>query len=234
MRFSLIVIALLVFRLTPYAQTVQQNSGWLLLLNNTKFSEKWGLYADMQLRSADKWANVRNLLVRPGITYYANSKNEITLGYLLNQTFLHNAAIADHTLSEHRIWEQYVYKQKISTLSIAHRFRLEQRFIERTGQEDLFAQRLRHFFRVILPLQKGKQSFSEGVFVALQNELLFNVQHKDQLNGRFFDQNRAYAAAGYRFNKHLDMELGYMNQAIKGLSANTMNSIAQLALYTKF
>ena len=189
---------------------------------------------DLQLRSADKWNNVRNLLIRPGITYYANSKNELTLGYALNQTYTHVDGPLDNVLSEHRIWEQYVYKQKVSTLSIAHRFRLEQRFIERTGQEDLFAQRLRYFFRVILPLRKGKQSFSEGVFVALQNEVLFNVQHKDQLNGRFFDQNRAYAAAGYRFNKHLDMELGYMNQAIKGLSANTMNSIAQLALYTKF
>ena len=234
MRFFKILAALIFIHLAANAQTQQQSSGWLLLLNNTKISEKWGVYADMQIRSSDKWENVRNFLFRPGVTYYANSKNEITLGYLLNQTFSNNIGSSDNMLTEHRIWEQYVYKHKISTISVAHRFRMEQRFIERYGKDDLFAQRLRYFFRFILPLAKGKQNFDKGVFAALQNELFFNVQSKDQLNGKFFDQNRAYVAGGYRFNKQLDIELGYMNQASKGLISNTANNILQFAVYTKF
>jgi len=234
MRFFSILAALLFIHLAAGAQTQHQSSGWLFLLNNTKISEKWGVYGDMQIRSSDKWENVRNFLFRPGVTYYANSKNEITLGYLLNQTFTRNIGSADNMLTEHRIWEQYVYKHKISTISVAHRFRMEQRFIERNGKDDLFAQRLRYFFRFILPLEKGKQNFDKGVFAALQNELFFNVQSKDQLNGKLFDQNRAYVAGGYRFNKHLDVELGYMNQASKGLISNASNNILQFAVYTKF
>ena len=234
MRFFKILAALIFIHLAANAQTQQQSSGWLLLLNNTKISEKWGVYADMQIRSSDKWENVRNFLFRPGVTYYANSKNEFTLGYLLNQTFTSNIGSSDNMLTEHRIWEQYVYKHKISTISVAHRFRMEQRFIERYGKDDLFAQRLRYFFRFILPLAKGKQNFDKGVFAALQNELFFNVQSKDQLNGKFFDQNRAYVAGGYRFNKQLDIELGYMNQASKGSFSNTANNILQFAVYTKF
>jgi hypothetical protein len=72
------------------------------------------------------------------------------------------------------------------------------------------------------------------MFAALQNELFFNVQNKKQLNGSLFDQNRAYLALGYRVSKSFDIEAGYLNQAIKGANANTVNNVAQLALYTRF
>jgi len=216
------------------AQTDQQNSGWLFLLNNTKISEKWGAYMDIQVRSADKYDHVRNLLFRPGITYYASDKHEITLGYLLNETFIRLPETSDYSLTEHRIWEQYVFKHKIKAISASHRFRLEQRFIERNNTDDLFAQRFRYFFRFLIPLEKGVIKFEKGLFLAIQNEIFLNIQHKDQLNGQLFDQNRAYAAAGYRFSKKLDIEAGYMNQSSKGITYNTANNIIQLAVYTKF
>jgi len=236
MRILIGLLSLILFlAASAHAQTVHQSSGWLFLLNNTKISNKWGVYTDVQVRSADKWAEVRNFLFRPGITYYANSKNELTLGYALIQTFPHVEGSRDNLLTEHRIWEQYVYKHKTARTIIAqHRFRLEQRFIERSGKDQLFAQRFRYFTRFIIPLEKGAKNFEEGFFVALQNELFFNVQHKDELNHKLFDQNRAYIAAGYRANKHLDIEAGYLNQAIKGLNNNTSNNVVQLALYTKF
>jgi len=233
---KLFLSLLLLFMVTAglHAQTQSQSSGWLFLLNNTKISEKWGMYADVQVRSADKWANVRNLLIRPGVTYYLNAKNEFTLGYLLNETFIHADGAPKNTLTEHRIWEQYLFKHKLGTVSASHRLRLEQRFIERNAPDNLFAQRFRYFFRFIIPLKKEAKNFERGVFVALQNELFFNVQHKNELNGKLFDQNRAYGALGYRFSKRLDVEAGYMNQSIKGATNNTANNIVQLALYTKF
>ena len=72
------------------------------------------------------------------------------------------------------------------------------------------------------------------MFVALQNEFFLNLQNKDELNGSTFDQNRAYLAVGYRFSKAFDVEAGYLNQAVKGASVNTMNNAVQLALYTRF
>lgn len=216
------------------AQTNQQTSGWLFLLNNTKISKKWGAYMDIQVRSADKYDHVRNLLFRPGITYYASDKHEITLGYLLNETFIRLPETANYSLTEQRIWEQYVFKHKITGISASHRFRLEQRFIERNNADDIFAQRFRYFFRFIIPLEKSITNFEKGIFLAVQNEVFLNIQHKDQLNGHLFDQNRAYAAAGYRFSKKLDIEAGYMNQFSKGINNNTANNIIQLAVYTKF
>lgn len=219
--------------LNGYAQTEQQNAGWLMFLNSTKFNDKWGMHLDIQLRSADQWDGVRNFLFRPGVTYYLHKNSNVTAGYLLTNTFLKQEGATDNVLTEHRIWEQYILIHKIKLVTLQHRFRLEQRFIERS-QGDVFAQRLRYFVRGIIPIVKTNEVFSRGTFVALQNELFFNIQHKNKLNGESFDQNRAYAAVGHRFSKRLDIEVGYLNQFSKGRLNNTMNHVAQVALYTRF
>lgn len=218
-----------VFNQPTFSQTQQQNTGWFLFLNSTKFSEKWGLHLDVQVRSADNWEDVRNTLFRPGLTYYINKNSNATLGYLLNSTFNNNT-----TLNEHRIWQQYTRTHQLKSAFVSHRFRLEQRFIERANSEDVFAQRFRYFVRVIQPLKKYEQTFTKGTFVALQNEAFLNVQNKNQLNNSFFDQNRAYLALGYRFSKQFDVEAGYLNQAVKGQQINNLNHAIQLAFYTRF
>lgn len=229
---ALILLLLSAYQLS--AQTVNQQSGWLMLLNNTKFNDKWGLQFDLQLRSADRWSHVRNVLIRPGVTYSLDKSNSIALGYLLTTTQTRLEGLPDYTLNEHRIWQQYIGTHKIKSVFASHRLRLEQRFIERHNADDIFAQRFRYFFRLIQPLQKTEASFTKGAFAALQNEVFFNIQNKDQLNKSVFDQNRLYAAAGYRFSKQFDVEAGYMNQTVKGGQNNISNHIVQLALYTRF
>jgi hypothetical protein len=217
-----------------FAQTQQQTSGWFLYLTNIKLNQKWGLVADVQLRSANDFGYLRNFLVRPGVTYFINKNNNVTLGYLLATTKTEVAGAADINIAEHRIWEQYIYTHKLSSIFATHRLRMEQRFIEQNNGTDIFAQRFRYFFRLIQPLQAKAATFERGAFVALQNEVFLNVQHKDLLNKSLFDQNRAYLAAGYRFSKKLDLELGYLNQATNGLNNYTINNIVQFAVYTRF
>jgi len=213
------------------AQTLNQNSGWLFLMNTTKINEKWGAHLDVQFRSADDWDFLRSFLFRPGVTYYINSKNEVTLGYLLNETFNQDDGAADNKVTEHRIWQQYIYKHKIGKASVSHRVRNEQRFIER-HQDNLFAQRFRYFIRAIVPVKKGQEQFDQGAFLALQNEAFIHLQNEDA--PKVFDQNRAYIAAGYRFSKQLDIEAGYLNQTSAGANRYTINHAVQLALYTRF
>lgn len=216
------------------AQTQYQNAGWFMFLNNTKFNNKWGLQFDLQVRSADDWSYVRNTLVRPAVQYFINDKSNVALGYLWQNTELRLAGAANNSLSEHRIFEQYIYNHKINSIFTSHRFRLEQRFIERLNNDNLFSQRFRYFVRFIKPLQKTQPTFTKGPFVALQNEIFLNLQNKSQINNSVFDQNRAYLALGYRFSKQFDIEAGYMNQAQHGATNNTVNNIMQLAVYTRF
>lgn len=235
MRRIFLITALVLIGLSKVnAQTQIQNSGWLFLLNSTRLSEKWGLHLDVQVRSADNWGYVRNLLVRPGITYYINSTNNVTAGYLLATTKTNVVGMADINTNEHRIWEQYILSHKLKASFVSHRFRLEQRFIEQTNGDDLFAQRFRYFVRLMQPLQNKAEKFENGAFIALQNEVFLNIQHKNLLNKSIFDQNRFYIAAGYRFSKKIDLEAGYLNQYIKGATTKTSNRVVQLALYTRF
>ncbi|WP_285054600.1 DUF2490 domain-containing protein [Pedobacter ginsengisoli] len=232
--YLFLLVILCICRVSGKAQTTKQNTGWLFLMNSTRISKDWGVHFDAQFRSQDEWDGLRHVLIRPGITYFINSNNDLTLGYLFTQTNTELTGVSDNTLTEHRIWQQYIHKHKVSIASVSHRLRLEQRFIERYGNDYIFAQRLRYFVRFLVPLQKPAQSFDKGLFAALQDEVFFNVQNKNNLNGSLFDQNRAYFAIGYRFSKKIDIEAGYMNQSLKGPTNNTSNNIGQLAVYTRF
>jgi len=218
---------------TLCAQTQYQNSGWFMFVNNTKFNQKWGMQFDVQVRSADDWGYVRNTLVRPALQYFINKDHNVALGYLWQTTQNQAEGLSNTFLHEHRIFEQYILNHKLSSIFASHRVRVEQRFIGR-ATEDVFSQRFRYFFRLVQPLQKTAASFDKGVFVALQNEVFLNFQNKEKINNSVFDQNRLYLAGGYRFSKKVDLEVGYMNQAVKNFTNHTNNSIVQLAVYTRF
>ncbi len=228
-----LLILVLILSVNVSAQTVHEHTGWFAWFNSYKLSKHWRLHFDGQIRSGDNWDYVRTILLRPGITYVFNAKNNVTLGYAYSLTHNRAASGSKSTVNENRIWEQYVNTTKIGRVSLINRFRLEQRFIDRTT-ENVFAQRFRYFIRTITPFVKPKNSFDKGFFGAIQEEIFLNVQNKDKINNSFFDQNRFYAALGYRFSSKIDIDAGYMNQYIKGLTTNTSNNIIQMAVYTRF
>lgn len=231
MKKTLLLLAGLLLSSQTSAETITQQSGWAAWNSSYKFSEHWGSLSDVQIRSGDNWAETQNLMFRPGLTYFFNSHSNFTVGYLWNGTL--NAP--SHDLVEHRIWQQYIYVQQFGAVPLTHRFRLEQRFVEQaSGGDRRFSQRLRYFARAVIPVNHAGGAFTRGPFVGLQNETFFNVQHRDAVNGAFFDQNRAYLAGGFRLSKEIDLELGYLNQYINGRVNDTLNHVVQFALYTRF
>jgi hypothetical protein len=199
-----------------------------------KNSKHWGLLFDAQFRSADQLRYLRNPLLRPAVNYYFDKNKQVAVGYLFTGT--HRKTEAENIFRiEQRIFEQFIVTHKIgNNKTLQHRFRLEQRFVNSQGNQDkYFAQRLRYFARAIVPLKKDSV-FTKGTFVGLQNEVFVNVQNKAKLNGQFFDQNRAYVSIGYRLNKMIDLETGYLNQYINQAEGYTFNHVLQLALYTRF
>lgn len=230
--FRVITVFLLFFPFICVFAQQKEQTGWAAWFNSYRFSSHLGLHLDVQVRSADRWEYARNLLVRPGFTYYFNNQHNVTLGYALVRTYSDPDLSPENNLTEHRLWEQYIYAQKVGRLPLAHRFRVEQRFIGRTG-EDIFAQRLRYFTRLIIPCV-AKETFNRGLFMAAQNEIFLNLGNKEKLNHSLFDQNRAYLALGYRLNEKADVEGGYLLQYIKGADYNVRNNVVQIAIYTRF
>lgn len=228
----LLLLIILAIPFKSLAQTTNQHSGWGALFFSQKLSDKVGIHFDFQMRSADDLKYLRNTLIRPGVTYFIDKTKNATLGHALILTNQEPGSSLNN-LSEHRIWEQFIYNQRLGKIPLTHRFRLEQRFIE-TNADDIFSNRLRYFVRSVIPLKKQEDKFNSGLFAALQNEIFLNLQNKDKLNGHIFDQNRFYLAIGYRINPKIDLEAGYLNQTTKGSANNTTNNVAQLAFYTRF
>lgn len=225
--------------LTVSLQAQVQFSGWLASFNTFKLNNKLSLHFDAQLRTTDELQAVQTILVRPGLNVHVGKSWVFTGGYayIANRRTL--GAFTD-LLPEHRVWQQAIFNHKLKAISIAHRFRFEERFISRArvvnteletaGHDQAF--RARYFIRSIVPLN-GQKTFSKGPFFALQNEVFLNTGNKSPVNGKTFDQNRLYAAFGYRLQEKIDLEAGYMNQYTSTRTSFINNHIAQIAVYKR-
>jgi len=245
------VIIALIFMQRTTAQT--QFAGWAATFQHYKLSDKFGLYFDGQWRSTAQVQQMHALLLRPGVNLYFTPALTGTVGY----AFIPQQRISSDVtgyIPEHRSWQQLVYTHPVRAahlshaVQVSHRLRLEQRFIPRhhaagnalVHDGHHYAGRLRYFTRGVIPLSTARTSgpsktkFTKGFFAALQNEVFFNTANQPAVNGKLFDQNRAYAAAGYRCNSQFDVEMGYMNQYISGTGSNsTNNHILQVATYLR-
>lgn len=209
-------------------------------MNTFKTSPKTSIHFDVQLRSDDNLKNAETLIIRPGLNFHVSKSTTLTFGYAFIEGWRNIGGIRGG-LPEHRIWQQLIVAHPAGKLTLNHRFRLEERFIPQAGisgnelvqTNTLYSTRLRYFFRSVIPLP-FKTPFTKGTFMAVQNEAFVNLTHYSHVNGKFFDQNRAYFALGYRFNPHVDLEAGYMNQYVIGRNkAFTNNHIVQIAVYYK-
>lgn len=222
---------------TP-ANAQRQFSGWAASFNSIRLDERFSLHAEAQFRSAGQLEHLQHILLRGGLNVHFGNKTA-TAGYGWIGTRLASDGFRQF-VPEHRIWEQFIMKAQYGHIPVQHRFRLEQRFLGQpeTGPEGIevndfgYANRIRYFARAVIPLQKAG-SFQEGIFAALQNEVFLNFGNKRYVNGKTFDQNRAYAAFGYRFNPKFDLETGYLYQHAAGRDRNLNNHIWQVAFYTR-
>lgn len=215
-----------------------QFSGWLASFNTFKLNNKLSLHFDGQLRSTNDLESIQTVLLRPGLNIHLKSW-VLTSGYAYISN-RRNVSGFSALMPEHRIWQQAIFNHKLKTVSIAHRFRFEERFISRSTlannelETDGFDQafRFRYFLRSIIPLT-AQPGFTKGPFFALQNEVFLNTGDRSAVNGKTFDQNRLYGAIGYRLPGKIDLEAGYMNQYTATRASFVNNHIAQIAVYKR-
>jgi len=234
------IFSLFLFVLFSTAIQAQvQFSGWLGSFNTFKLNNKFSLHFDAQLRTTDELKDVQTILLRPGLNFHANKNWVLTTGYAYISNRRSVSSVSG-LLPEHRIWQQALFNHKLKNVAVAHRFRFEERFIskanvfndglEADGSDPAF--RFRYFIRGVVPFS-AQPSFSKGPFFALQNEVFLNTGDRSPVNGKTFDQNRLYAALGYRLTGKIDLEAGYMNQYTSTRTSFINNHIAQIAVYKR-
>lgn len=222
MKRLILLLSFVGFNLIIYSQKQisTQTHAWIMYNGNHKLTERWGIHTEYQWRRSDLFDEWQQSLMRLGVDYYTKQNTQLTVGYGWIRTFQYGDQPVFHTNNEHRIWEQYIMKNKIGRVDIQHRYRLEQRFIENWKSSSLsefemdgfvFRQRVRYRFLATIPLSH-KEMNDNTLFLALYDEPF--LQFGKGVGKNILDQNRLYGALGWRFNKNFNVQLGYLNQYI--------------------
>ncbi|PRB06147.1 hypothetical protein CQ046_02985 [Chryseobacterium sp. MYb7] len=173
---------------------------WYMYFGNNKISKKLNWHNEIQYRNFDAVGDLEQLLIRTGIGYdLTENNNNVLLGYgfILSQPYVNGEKKEN---IEHRIFQQYITKQKFGRFYLQHRYRLEERFLQ-----DDFRMRFRYMLGVNIPITQ-KEMLPKTLYASVYNEIFLHF------DSPVFDRNRVYGALGYVINKNMRIEAGYMNQ----------------------
>ncbi|HMX40491.1 MAG TPA: DUF2490 domain-containing protein [Saprospiraceae bacterium] len=198
--------------------TTNRNS-WLMYFGDHKFSPHWGLHVEAQLRRSDGVNIGQQLLLRPGINYHFSPALFASAGYCFVQTYPYGEFAAKSSFPEHRLWEQLQFKNVTGRLEWINRLRLEQRWVDAPTLQGstyqpgpaVYSNRMRLLNRVSLPLH-GKSIEDKTWYLSAYDEVFLGFGKNVALN--ILDQNRAYAALGYKVPRLGRVELGYLFQRV--------------------
>lgn len=212
-----LLLFLIAIFFTPKVATAQDSNlgNWLIYIGNKKIDEKWNIHNEVQYRNYNAAGDLEQLLLRTGLGYNITENSNILLGYgyILSENYIGDSD-DKVSVNEHRIFQQFTTKQGLGKVSLNHRYRFEQRFVE-----DDFKLRLRYFLGINIPLQY-KEDGKNPLYLSLYNEIFINTKSS------VFDRNRVYGGLGYKFSKNLKLELGYMNQFFETSGRDQINLIA--------
>ena len=164
-----VMITVLITFTNSHAQTANF-AAWLATFHTYKINEKFDIVFDGHLRSTKQVKHISTILLRPGISYKFSKHVSVALGYALNDARREVGGL-NRLIPEHRVWQHVILRHKISSASLMHRFRLEQRFLPKViAQNNLlvhngynWANRFRYFTRTVIPFKKGNQFCARSV-----------------------------------------------------------------------
>lgn len=202
-------IALLFWANISLAQeTGEENLGiWTFLNVKSQLTEKFSTNLVLQKRFYEFLENEQNLIGLIGLNYKIGKKTTATIGYSYIESQPFSKPEDFKTTYENRIYEQFSLNDHLKKLQINQRFRLEQRWINRSGNTD-FESRFRTRLWLRFPINH-KTLTPSTIFLSSFDEIMFNLQ------GDAFNQNRAFGGLGYQFDKNFRFEAGYMKNSFK-------------------
>ena len=193
--------------------------GWFAYTGTFKIKSKLAIHTEYQWRRADGIKNWQQGLLRTGINYAVRKDISLNAGYAFAQTYTYGDYPVAFAFPEHRIYEQVVIKNPVGSIDLSHRFTLEQRFVGRVtmpngikNTEYFFLNRMRYRVRGEIPLHK-KEAAKKPWSIIAQDEVF--IGWGKNMGTNIFDQNRLAVLLGYRLNKNIKIEAGYLNQILQ-------------------
>ncbi|MCE3280104.1 MAG: hypothetical protein K0S44_2295 [Bacteroidetes bacterium] len=187
---------------------VSYNTGaWVIATSQIRFHNKFSLHAEAQFRDHGIFNETEQILLRVGLNFHNSPQSMITVGYgrITNYPADHEF-LETPSVTEDRVWEQYLMRNSVGRVIFEHRYRLEQRWI-RINNSSRYLDRVRYCLRFTIPLNK-KTLEKNTLFLSFYDELFINLTNIP------FDRNRAYGVVGFQLTALANVQLGYMAQTI--------------------
>ena len=205
---------------------------WLGYFNQTRLSNKWGIWFDGQLRTKDDFFKDLSVsILRPGVTYYVNDALKLTAGYAYVTQYPQDNF--KESRPENRLWQQVQWHTKYSRNRTMQWIRLEERFRRKIAEDSTLAEgnnfsyRIRYNFLWQIPLsgnlEKGSLSFivNDELHIAFGEEVVYN----------YFDQNRFFIGLACNVNATDNIQLGYLNVFQQLAKGNEYRSIHGIRIF---
>ena len=208
-------------------QTEHLQQTWLGYFNQTRFSNKWGVWGDFHLRTKEDFiSDFSQSIIRVGLTYYLRDDTKFTAGY----AYVSHYPADNHknvTMPEHRPWQQLQWHTRGAKLRLMQWIRLEERFRRKILNDDELAHGYNFNFRarynILAQFPLSKKSFHPKTLSFIVNDEL-HVNFGKQVVYNYFDQNRFFTGFAYHVNKHDNLQVGYMNVFQQLASGNKYRS----------
>ena len=191
---------------------------WLMYFGTHHLNDKLSIHYETQLRTYKTYSNFFQLLPRVGLNYKIDDNSMVTAGYALIPTQKgFDEGWGNDMEIENRIWQQFILRNKVGNVNIRHRYRLEQRWIEK-NDTTTYKNRARYMLSLKIPLSKNKDF---PLFLSFYDEIFLNLSETP------FDQNRLFGAIGLQLNKNMNIQAGYLRHRAGELDLDRL----QLALF---
>lgn len=235
-RFFLpLIVACAVSNLHAQTKTITDvRQLWFGYFNQSRLSDKWGLWSDFHLRTQDDFTNkLSQSIVRVGLMYYLNDAAKATLGYAYVNYFPAEGH-RDVSQPEHRVWQQLQWHTKFPRTRLMQWLRLEEKFRRKIKNDSVlaagysFSYKMRYNIFYEIPITKDPSKL-HALSAVLNDEL--HINFGKQIVYNYFDQNRAFVGLKFNTNTHDNIQLGYMNQFQQLAAGNRFRSAHVIRLY---
>jgi hypothetical protein len=208
-------------------QTQKLQQIWTSYSNQTRFSNRWGVWFDVHLRTKDDFVeDLSQLIIRPALTYYVNDATKLSAGY----AYIRIYPVDGHTKvtqPEHRLWQQIQWNTKYGRNRTMQWFRLEERFRRKIQNDSTLADgygfnfRMRYNILWQIPLSR---QIEKGAFSFILNDEL-HINFGKQITYNYFDQNRFFLGFAYHTNETDNLQFGYLSVFQQLQAGNRYRSI---------
>ena len=230
---SLCLVSVMMGRAQPKKTITDVQQVWVGYFNQTRLTDKFGFWVDLQLRTKDDFVNDLSVsLNRFGLTYYVTDNTKLTAGYAYVVAYPEDNRKV--SLPEHRPWQQVQWHTKYGKKRMMQWLRLDERYRRRLLNDSTLADtysfnyKLRYNLFYDIPLSK-KGIVPKAFSFVINDEIHINFGKQIVLNT--FDQNRFYLGFKYQLSEHSNVQLGYMNLFQQLAAGNRYRSIHTARLF---